>query len=829
MDKTVTTNDLPQAVNNATETPVIKAKRKRRFKRKFLQPQPKRSRKRRDRHHNEQTMEENVPEGWNGIVKNISGEPVTKIEESLFLKGKKFCPVEKDPPFIRMQRELNTFFRHLRIQWHFRGQKDGRSELEKKFYPKSNWTPPKACVEIENFISKMQEKFDRWKPQRYVKDNLSYQERQFLQKIKTDDKIVYMWEDKGSSFVKMTKQQYLEAGKNELGNRDVYEEIADDTSKQIKTKSDIIADSLIQKNEVPLKVGEFLKGGKFELSKFYHIVKTHKIPPSLDDPKDWIEENGFPLRGIISGCGSPTERLAGYVDYILQPGMKNLPSYLKDTIHTLQILEETNKNIQEGRISLEGVGLVSLDLEAMYNNMSEELGTGACRDFLLNRTEQGGGDDNYIPTTNSVLAALELCLKNNYFQFDDKIYKQKRGVGTGIKLAPTYACIGVGKYEEMLFSSDQALLQKILLWKRFIDDVLMLFRGTKEECQNLVTWLNSLVPGTIKFKFDFSYEKINFLDLEIYIEDGLLMSNLFVKPTNSQLFLDFGSNHPEHCKKAIPYSQALRVIERCSTIENRDEHLATLKVKFEERNYPSELISAQFDKAQKKDRKELLSQDRKKKKSDENKVRLIFTHNQANPPIHMWLRDCKRSLERNDLAKEIGNRIQIAHRQPKNLQKIVGGCKSGSGEGNNLSPNPGCTKCGKCRVLCPKINETKFFESTATQKKYTIKQSVNCNSDWVIYLGTCLKCKGQYVGKSKTVMKIRHSNHKQEIKKLTGGLGHHYGGQGGCGYENLTLTIIEQVEEKNLKFLAEREVYWQHQLRVFLENGYRNHCRKKEI
>ena len=35
---------------------------------------------------------------------------------------------------------------------------------------------------------------------------------------------------------------------------------------------------------------------------------------------------------------------------------------------------------------------------------------------------------------------------------------------------------------------------------------------------------------------------------------------------------------------------------------------------------------------------------------------------------------------------------------------------------------------------------------------------------------------------------------------MVGGLGHHYGGQGGCGYDNLTLTIIEQVEEKNLQF-----------------------------
>ena len=78
-------------------------------------------------------------------------------------------------------------------------------------------------------------------------------------------------------------------------------------------------------------------------------------------------------------------------------------------------------------------------------------------------------------------------------------------------------------------------------------------------------------------------------------------------------------------------------------------------------------------------------------------------------------------------------------------------------------------------------------------------------------------------------MKLRHSNHKQEIKKVVGGLGHHYGGPEGCGYENLRLTIIEQAKEKNPEFLAERELYWQHQLRVYIENVYRNHCRKKEF
>ena len=74
---------------------------------------------------------------------------------------------------------------------------------------------------------------------------------------------------------------------------------------------------------------------------------------------------------------------------------------------------------------------------------------------------------------------------------------------------------------------------------------------------------------------------------------------------------------------------------------------------------------------------------------------------------------------------------------------------------------------------------------------------MTCNSEWVIYLCSCKKCGGQYVGKSKTPFKIRHSNHKREIKNKIGGLGHHYGGSGGCGYESISIVIIEEIEEKH--------------------------------
>ena len=46
---------------------------------------------------------------------------------------------------------------------------------------------------------------------------------------------------------------------------------------------------------------------------------------------------------------------------------------------------------------------------------------------------------------------------------------------------------------------------------------------------------------------------------------------------------------------------------------------------------------------------------------------------------------------------------------------------------------------------------------------------------------------------------------------------------------NTTIILIEQVAQKTPHFLFEREVYLQHQLRVYIENGGRAHCYRKEV
>ena len=112
----------------------------------------------------------------------------------------------------------------------------------------------------------------------------------------------------------------------------------------------------------------------------------------------------------------------------------------------------------------------------------------------------------------------------------------------------------MGKYEEQVFGSGHEHLELIVLWKRCIDDVFMFFRGSEEQCANLVEWLNELMPVVVKIKYQYSLEKIEFVNLEIIIENGNLETNLFVKPTNLQLYIDYFSNHPHHCKESLIYS-----------------------------------------------------------------------------------------------------------------------------------------------------------------------------------------------------------------------------------------------------------------------------------
>ena len=71
-----------------------------------------------------------------------------------------------------------------------------------------------------------------------------------------------------------------------------------------------------------------------------------------------------PGRPIVSGNGSPTEKISKFVDFFINPLCRMLPSYLKDTTHLLQILHDLGP-MQEGTL------LVTLDVCSLFQNKHE--------------------------------------------------------------------------------------------------------------------------------------------------------------------------------------------------------------------------------------------------------------------------------------------------------------------------------------------------------------------------------------------------------------------------------------------------------------------------
>ena len=81
--------------------------------------------------------------------------------------------------------------------------------------------------------------------------------------------------------------------------------------------------------------------------------------------------------------------------------------------------------------------------------------------------------------------------------------------------------------------------------------------------------LNKKHP-TIKFTAGWSKAQINFLDITVYLKNGKIKIDLYIKPTDTHQYLHFSSCHPYHCKKGIPYSQTLHLNRICSDSRSFD-------------------------------------------------------------------------------------------------------------------------------------------------------------------------------------------------------------------------------------------------------------------
>ena len=528
------------------------------------------------------------------LVTNLSDYKLSNAERSVLYKGQKFVPTSA-LKFCSVQRSINTFTRRMNIQYHFSSSilKPTKSKLKKP----STWNPPKPNNQT---LNKFQENItqgiynlSRHSP--ILNDNLEESERVALHRLKTNKTITIKAADKGGGWVIMNTRDYIEKVLHLLNDRKFYQKLDFDPT-------------LSNANEITSFVDYLLLRGRITetTAKYMYPVYPPRTPAFYGLPK--IHKVDIPLRPIVSGNDSPTENISSYMDFVLQPLVRALPSYIRDTkdfLNQLFTLPQLPENCY----------LVTADVVSLYTNIPHNEGIEAVIQKISSNRESLPQD---TPPNATIRILLQFILTFNVFEFLGTFYQQICGTAMGTKCAPSYACIFMGYIEEQI----QELSNNILFWRRFIDDIFFIFTGTEVELLSLFEQMNQL-HDTIKFTFSYSKTKVNFLDTVVQLDDsGTLSTNLFTKPTDTFSLFHFSSFHPLSTKKSIVYSQALRyrlIITKDSEFRKALSHLERI-LRF--RKYPQRIIHEQFEKVLSLTQEEVLS---KSRKEDETTKKLVFS------------------------------------------------------------------------------------------------------------------------------------------------------------------------------------------------------------
>ena len=174
------------------------------------------------------------------------------------------------------------------------------------------------------------------------------------------------------------------------------------------TKVIIVINSLFTNGHIDQMTHKWLSLGQNppRIPEFYTLTKIHKAIPVG--------------RPIVSGSGGPTERISSFVDSRLQPIAQKQESYIKDTTHFINFIENT--------LLPEAAILATLDVCLLYTNIPQEEGIEIVCHFYEEHYHQ-----SILPIPTQFLGDLimRLILTENSFKFNDKHYLQADGIEMG--------------------------------------------------------------------------------------------------------------------------------------------------------------------------------------------------------------------------------------------------------------------------------------------------------------------------------------------------------------------------------------------------------------
>ena len=128
--------------------------------------------------------------------------------------------------------------------------------------------------------------------------------------------------DKGGAVVVWRADLYRQEALRQLNDASFYTKLNSDPT-------------LSHQKTVKTTINHFIQASDLPASASNLFTTMPKTPVIYFLPK--IHKPDNPARPIVSACSCPTELISSFLDGVMFPLVKMLPSYIKDTKHALQI------------------------------------------------------------------------------------------------------------------------------------------------------------------------------------------------------------------------------------------------------------------------------------------------------------------------------------------------------------------------------------------------------------------------------------------------------------------------------------------------------------
>jgi hypothetical protein len=217
--------------------------------------------------------------------------------------------------------------------------------------------------------------------------------------------------DKGKNTVLLYREDYDNAMRGILFDRSRFLHCRKDPTADIQVKAVKLVGKLKDKGFVSSKDAEKLILRYPKAPRIYGLPKTHK---NLYDEEGNLQ---LKLRPIVSFIGSPLYNISQLLSDILT--MVN-----QDSVYDLQNSYKCVEKLK-GVILPPDYCLISLDVTAMFDNIKPQMAIKGIQEKwnIIN-------EHTNIPKALFIELA-ELCLHNNYCQFQDEFYRAKIGLPMG--------------------------------------------------------------------------------------------------------------------------------------------------------------------------------------------------------------------------------------------------------------------------------------------------------------------------------------------------------------------------------------------------------------